>query len=113
MKEGLVTIHALGGENATDDTFLDVIVQGMADLLAESVSSTAQTLPMFDDSAGGLLRAMVEERKVSDPHRSRAAEAGLAGRLIGSLEAFPDAEMSVVSTSGGSFRRRLSGSAPP
>lgn len=68
----------------------------MADLLAESVSTSARTFPLFDDEAGDLLRAMVAEGKVADPHRPRAAEAGIAGRLIGQLEAFPDAEMDVV-----------------
>jgi hypothetical protein len=103
LEEGLVTIHGLGSDGADEETFLDVAVERMADLLAESVSTSAQTFPLFDDEAGDLLRAMVAEGKVADPHRPRAAEAGIAGRLIGQLEAFPDADMDVVLD----VRRRL------
>ena len=96
LEDGVVTIHGLGSEGADEETFLDVAVERMADLLADTVSASARTFPLFDDDAGDLLRAMVAEGRVVGAHRPRAAEAGIAGRLIAQLEAFPDAEMDVV-----------------
>lgn len=96
ISAGLVDVHRLGYENADVDSFVDVILKEMAALLEASVSSSAQAFPLFDDGAGDLLRAMVKEGKVVDPQLQRATEAGIAGRLIGSLEAFPNAEMDVV-----------------
>lgn len=96
MNAGLVDIHTLGQEHADADSYMDDVIEQMTDLLRDSVSVTAQTLPLFDDGAGDLLRAMVKEGIVTDPHVARAAEVGIAGRLIGGLEAFPDADMDVI-----------------
>ena len=68
----------------------------MTALRGNSVSASAQTFPLFDDDAGNMLRLMVKEGIVTDPHAARAAEAGIAGRLIGGLEAFLNADMDVI-----------------
>jgi len=96
MSAGLVDIHSLGQEQADADSYMDDVIEQMATLLRDSVSASAQTFPLFDDGAGDLLRAMVNEGLVTDPHAARAAEVGIAGRLIDGLEAFPDAEMDVI-----------------
>jgi hypothetical protein len=96
ISAGLLDIHTLGLEGAKPDSFADTVVQAIAAVLRDSLSASAQTFPMFDDGAGNLLRAIVNEGKLADPHRSRAAEAGIAGRLIAGLEAFPNAEMDVI-----------------
>jgi hypothetical protein len=65
----------------------------MAALLTDSVRTSARTFPLFDDGAGGLMRAMVDEGKVIGPQTGRSTEIGVAGRLLGGLEAFPFAAM--------------------
>lgn len=96
MGAGLVDIHTLGQEHADADSYMDNVIEQMTDLLRDSVSASAQTLPLFDDGVGDLLRAMVKEGMVTDPHVAGAAEVGIAGRLIGGLEAFPNADMDVI-----------------
>jgi hypothetical protein len=93
---GLLDIRPLGLEGAKPDSFADTVIEQIAAVLSDSVSPSARTFPLFDDGAGDLLHAMVSEGKLADPRRSRAAEAGIAGRRIAGLEAFPDAEMDVV-----------------
>jgi hypothetical protein len=96
MSAGLADIHALGQDEADADSYLDDVIEQMTALLGNSVAASAQTFPLFDDDAGNMLRLMVKEGIVTDPHAARAAEAGIAGRLIGGLEAFPDADMDVI-----------------
>lgn len=52
--------------------------------------------PLFDESVGGLARAMIEEGKLRVPHVAPARRAGVSGQLISGLEAFPAAEMDVL-----------------
>jgi hypothetical protein len=93
MSRGVVHLHGLGVERASENDFMDVVISGISDLLADSVGAGARTFPLFDDDAGGLVRAMVAEGKVSVQNPARSAEAGTAGRLIGGLQAFPNATM--------------------
>ena len=98
IQAGLVDIHDLSAAEESDlsPSAIDLTVNRMTELLRESVSGSAETFPLFDDGAGNMLRAMVEEGKLADAHKPRAVEAGIAGRLIGGLEAFPHAEMDVI-----------------
>ena len=97
MGAGLVDIANLSTEEVDlSPAAAEAIIGEMTELLRSSVSATDRTFPLFDDGAGNLLRAMISEGKLIDAHRLRAAEAGIAGRLIAGLEAFPDAEMSVI-----------------
>jgi hypothetical protein len=77
------------------ESFIEVAADRMAEVLAEAVAEHATTFPLFDDDAGTLVRAMIDEGKLA-PYSARANEAGIAGRLIGDLDAFPDAEMDVI-----------------
>lgn len=94
LDAGAVDLYPLIGD-AGSDAF-DEIIEEMTVLMTDSVAASAQTFPLFDDGAGDMMRAMVKEGKLADPHLSRAAEAGIAGRLIGGLETFPEAEMDVI-----------------
>jgi hypothetical protein len=99
ISAGVVDVHGLGMDHdgaVDDDDWVFVVVRELEALMEDSLSRTARTFPMFDDGAGELLRSMVDEGKIVDPHLPRAAEVGIAGRLVGSLPAFPNAEMDVV-----------------
>ena len=94
MAAGLLTLDPMGLDQPILTT--EIIGEAVQKLLASVISPSSQTYPMFDDSAGGLMRAMVNDGAVDDVRLSRATQAGLAGRYIEQLEAFPDAEMSVI-----------------
>lgn len=65
--------------------------------LIESVLGPgASTFPMFSELTGGLARAMVKEGKIAGAELAPATQAGIAGRFISALEAFPAAPMDVV-----------------
>lgn len=55
----------------------------------------ATTFPVFDEQVSGLLRAMIADRLVG-ANLTHATHAGLAGHLVGTLEAFPGAAMDEV-----------------
>jgi hypothetical protein len=59
--------------------------------ITRSVAPAATSYPMFDEQAGGLLGSMIEEGLLPGVDLKPATHAHLAGHLIGSLEAFPDA----------------------
>jgi hypothetical protein len=93
LETGVLDLDGLGIDEADETNFTDTIIGRLADVLAESVSATAHTFPLFDNDAGNLMRAMVAEGKVADVHVARSNEAAAAGRLIADLDAFPRAAM--------------------
>lgn len=93
LELGLVELHGLGMEQADARNLTDVVIEALADVLAESVGAAARTFPLFDNDAGDLMRAMVAEGKVVEPRTARSKEAGAAGRLIAGIDAFPSAAM--------------------
>lgn len=93
LELGLVELHGLGVEQADARNLTDVVIEALADVLAESVGAAARTFPLFDNDAGDLMRAMVAEGKVVEPRTARSKEAGAAGRLIAGIDAFPSAAM--------------------
>jgi hypothetical protein len=110
IRAGVVDIHGLGndriassgvdlralGDDQGQDLDLVNMVKAMSALLGESVSDTARTFPLLDDGAGEMVREMLELGKLVDPQRLHATEVGIAGRLIGQLPTFPDADMDVI-----------------
>lgn len=64
--------------------------------ITRSVAPAATSYPMFDEQAGGLLGSMIEEGMLPGVDLKPATHAHLAGHLIGSLEAFPDAEVDEI-----------------
>ena len=93
LELGVLDLHGLGIDQADETNLTDTIIGGLANLLAESVGAASRTFPLFDNDAGGLMRAMVAEGKVADVHAARPSEAAAAGRLIAGLDAFPRAAM--------------------
>jgi hypothetical protein len=93
LEAGVVDLDGLGIDEADETNFTDTIIGRLADVLADSVSSTAHTCPLFDNDAGDLMRAMVAEGKVADVHAARSNEVAAAGQLIAGLDAFPRAAM--------------------
>jgi hypothetical protein len=97
MAAGLLNLQRVGGK--TEDlspAVAGILLDEVAELLKGYVATGADTFPLFDDGAGNMLRAMLKSGKLVDPKRSHANEAGIAGRLIDGLEAFPDADMDVI-----------------
>lgn len=93
---GVVDIQPIGGHGDLSPSVTTIMLDEIADLLQSYVSTTARTFPLFDDGAGTMLRSMLSSGRVADPETSRAQEAGIAGRLIAGVEAFPDADMDVI-----------------
>jgi hypothetical protein len=96
MEAGVLGIHMLDLDQAKPDEFSSRVTEGLVKVLAQSVSATARTFPLFDDGAGGLVKSMIAEGLITDARAARSNEVGTAGQLIGQLEAFPDAAMDVV-----------------
>lgn len=96
MEAGVLGIHMLDLEDAKPDEFSSRVIDGLVKVLVASVSSNARTYPLFDDGAGGPVSSMVAEGLITDAPTAHSNEVGVAGRLIGQLEAFPTAEMDVV-----------------
>jgi len=64
--------------------------------ITESVAPSATTHPLFDEQTGGLLRALIDEGILPGVDLQRSSHAHLAGYLVGSLDAFPDAPVDEV-----------------
>lgn len=92
IQAGLLVLHPLGVDQGTTDQ----MVLEATRVLAEAVAPDAEAFPLFDDSAGGMLKAMLREGRVLDARMAAATQAGLAGRYIERIETFPDAPMAVV-----------------
>jgi len=77
-----------------DDWYGDQgLVHEMAQLIERLLGPSAQTYPMFSESTGGIARAMVKEGKIAGAELAPATQAGIAGRFIAAIDAFPDAPM--------------------
>jgi hypothetical protein len=101
---GVVRIHPLVADGSSEgEDFADALIARIADLLASMVAPSSNVFPLFDDGAGDLIQSMISEGRLSAPNPSRAVEAGIASRLVGTLEAFPEAEIDVILD----VRRRL------
>ncbi len=96
FEAGLVEVDSLGVSQEDEGDFSDVVVDHMQCRLTELVSKTETSYPLFDDEAGGILRAMVSEGHLADPQFQLANEVGVARSLITGLDAFPNASMDVV-----------------
>jgi hypothetical protein len=97
IERGVVELHGLGPGGSPDYAPpWEEMIASIQQIVADSVASDAATFPLFDDGAGGLLRAMLDEGKISDARSRRPIEAGIAGHLLTGLEAFPDADMDVI-----------------
>jgi hypothetical protein len=93
---GVLDVHPLGLRSFVEPDAFDVVTDELLGALADSVADGATTYPLFDDGAGGMLAELVEDGVVAGGPNPRAAESGLAGRLIDGLDAFPRADMDVV-----------------
>lgn len=74
---------------------LDVVERMLAEI-ADSVAPSATSHPMFDEQAGGLLRSMIDEGVLPGVDLGPATHAHLAGHLVGTLDAFPEAHVDEV-----------------
>lgn len=94
VDEGSLHLDAMG--LAEGDWGTASMVQKATELLTDLVGPVSTSLPMFDDSASGLVRSMLKEGLIPDAFLAPATEAGLAGRYIDQLEAFPEAPMAAI-----------------
>lgn len=96
LQTGVLDLDPLGADRL-DDWYGDQgLVHEMAQLIERLLGQSAQTYPMFSESTGGLARAMVKEGKIAGAELGPATQAGIAGRFIAAIDAFPDAPMDVV-----------------
>ena len=96
IESGVVEIDLLGFDEMSGEDDFDIVLEHVISLMERTVSSSSTSHPLFDGSASGFLRAMVDEGAVSDVALGPATEIGLARALIANLEAFPQASMDVV-----------------
>jgi hypothetical protein len=81
--------------------------QALVDLIERILGPDAATYPMFSELPGGLASAMVREGKIGGAELAPATQAGIAGRFIAAIDAFPDAPMDVVLDARGKLRGPL------
>ena len=93
---GVVDVDLLGFDEMTAEDDLDIILEHLVGLMERTVASSSTSHPLFDGSASGLLRTMLNDGDVNDATLAPAREIGLATALIANLEAFPQASMDVV-----------------
>jgi hypothetical protein len=96
IAEGLVEIDLLGVDEIGAERDLDVVIERVVALIENAVSRSSGSHPLFDDSSGDLLRAMVNEGRIDDVALEGAREIAVANTLIASLDAFPHASMDVI-----------------
>lgn len=96
FEAGLVELDPLSVDPADHSELLDNVGAHLQRRLAELVDESETSYPLFDDEAGGLLRAMIAEGEIADPQFQLANEAGIARSFITGLDAFPNAGMDVV-----------------
>ena len=72
------------------------IVERLVGEISRSVAPKATTFPMFDEQAGGLLRAMIAEGVVPDADLAPAKHAHFAGYLAGTVSTFPEAKVDEI-----------------
>jgi hypothetical protein len=94
LRTGVVDLNHLG-LNESDPGLANVTLW-LADLISEIVAASSPRYPMFDDARDGLLATMIGEGQAPGASISSAAPGALASRLVGRLDAFPDAPMSAV-----------------
>jgi hypothetical protein len=97
IEYGLLEIHPLGADQVTEaDDFIDAILESLQELLRQSVSPSASAHPMYDDSAGDMLKVMLKDGGIDNPVLRLANEVGVACDFIDTVEAFPNASMDVI-----------------
>jgi hypothetical protein len=94
LRAGVVDLNHLGLNES--DPGLARVTLWLADLIVEMVALSSPRYPMFDDAPDGLLATMIREGRAPGARLAGAAQPALASRLIGRLDAFPDAPMSAV-----------------
>ena len=95
LRAGVVDLNHLGLNES--DAGLANVTLWLADLISEIVAPSSPRYPMFDDATDGLLAAMIREGKAPGAALGHAATpAALESRLVGRLDAFPDAPMNAV-----------------
>jgi hypothetical protein len=90
IEQGVLKVDTLGLEEGGDT---DVLVQRVSDLIAKVVAPGSTTLPMFDDTSGGFLRAMQAEGTLSSARLEGAQQVGMASQFIEWVPAFPNASI--------------------
>lgn len=91
---GVFELESMGlGDTGFDQ---DTMTARMVELIEHCLAPGSLTHPMFDERTTPIAQALIAEGRVGSEHLPAASEAAVAGRLIGSLDAFPEASMDVV-----------------
>jgi hypothetical protein len=94
LRAGVLDLNHLGLNES--DAGLARVTLWLADLVVEIVAPSSPTYPMFDDAPDGLLATMIREGRAPGARLDHATKPAIASRLIGRLDAFPDAPMSAI-----------------
>jgi hypothetical protein len=94
LRAGVVDLNHLGLNES--DAGLARVTLWLADLIVEIVAQSSPRYPMFDDATDGLLATMIRKGKAPGARLGQASQPALASRLIGRLDAFPDAPMNAI-----------------
>ena len=94
LRAGAVDLSHLGLNES--DAGLANVTLWLADLIAEIVAPSSPTHPMFDDATDGLLATMIREGNVPGSRLGHATPSALSSRLVGRVDAFPDAPMRAI-----------------
>jgi hypothetical protein len=94
LRAGVVDLNHLGLNES--DPGLARVTLWLADLIVEMVAASSPMYPMFDDAPDGLLATMIREGRAPGARLDEATRPAIASRLIGRLDAFPDAPMGAI-----------------
>jgi hypothetical protein len=93
INQSLLDVDTLGIEDGLGTV---EVVHRYTDFLITSVGPGSHMLPLMDDSSGALLASFERDKGLLPRPGRQAEEAGLAGYMIETIEAFPDATMSEI-----------------
>ncbi len=96
IESGVVEIDLLGVDEMGEEGEFDIVLEHLTSLMERTVSSSSTSHPLFDSTASGYLKALIDGGIVEDVALGPATEIGVARALITNLEAFPQASMDVV-----------------
>jgi hypothetical protein len=95
LQAGVLEIDPLGMQGKAGWS-PDEVTAAVTSLMSDVLAADSSTYPMFNDLTRGLAQGLLRNGALSGADLAPATQAGIAGRLISGLEAFPAAPMDVV-----------------
>lgn len=96
MQAGVLDLDTLGADRLDEPYSTEAITRELGALIETVLTPESSTYQMFSELTGRHARALVSEGKIAGAELAPATQAGVAGRFISAMDAFPDAPMDVV-----------------